>query len=116
MDTLRVAFLSEDYFTLASSRPDIGAALALGSNVIVVGDQVAYEIVDESEAGDRMVLPEPFSPEEEGESLAPESINLPQREDPDQRDKSFSIPCLGSSFLILLPFFVILRMKNPKKE
>ena len=116
METLKVAFLSEDYFSLASSRPDLGTALALGSRVIVVGDQVVYEIVDESEAGDTMVLPEPFSPEEEGESLAPESINLPQREDPDQRDKSFSIPCLGSSLLILLPFVVTLRMKNPKKE
>ena len=111
MDTLRVAFLSEDYFTLASSRPDIGAALALGSNVIVVGDQVASEIVDESEAGDTMVLPEPFSPEGEGESLAPEGITLPQGEDPTQKEKGFSIPCLGSTFLIVLMTIPVAKKK-----
>jgi hypothetical protein len=36
MTTLRVPFLSADYFTLADSRSELGDAFALGQNVIIV--------------------------------------------------------------------------------
>lgn len=46
MKTTKVAFLSNDYFALAASRPDLAAAFALGSRVIALEDGVAYEVVD----------------------------------------------------------------------
>ncbi|HMD88477.1 MAG TPA: hypothetical protein VKF38_04885, partial [Anaerolineaceae bacterium] len=45
MQTLKVAFLSTDYFKLAESRPDVAAALALGQQVIVVVDGQVYEVL-----------------------------------------------------------------------
>jgi Ca-activated chloride channel family protein len=39
-----VPFLSQAYFQLAQSRPDVGAALALGEKVIVVVDGKAYQV------------------------------------------------------------------------
>jgi Ca-activated chloride channel family protein len=44
MKAQQVAFLSPDYFALAQSRPDVGAALAIGDMIIVVVDGKAYEI------------------------------------------------------------------------
>jgi len=40
-----VVFLSQDYFRLSQSRPEVAAALALGERVIVVVDGAAYEVV-----------------------------------------------------------------------
>jgi len=109
MDTLKVPFLSEDYFALASSKPDIGAALALGSNVIVVGDQVAYEIVDESQTGDAIVLPEPFSPDEEADDSETEVSIFPENSDPTVADRALTVPCLGSTLVSLLPLAFVFR-------
>jgi Ca-activated chloride channel family protein len=47
MKPIPVAFLSPDYFALAQSRPDLGAALAVGEKVIIVVDGKAYEVVAE---------------------------------------------------------------------
>ena len=55
-----VPFLSQDYFALAASRPDVGAALALGPRVIVVVDGSAYEAVGADEPGDSIQLPSPL--------------------------------------------------------
>jgi Ca-activated chloride channel family protein len=47
MTTVKVAFLSSDYFTLSQTSPDLAAALALGEGVIVGADGVFYEVVAE---------------------------------------------------------------------
>jgi Ca-activated chloride channel family protein len=47
METLKVAFLSDDYFTLARTRSELADAFALGNKVIMVLGDVAYEVVDE---------------------------------------------------------------------
>ena len=57
MTTLRVPFLSADYFTLADSRSSLGDAFALGQNVIIVVEGVAYEVVGGDEEGDQIILP-----------------------------------------------------------
>lgn len=46
--TTKVQFGSDDYFALADSRPDFATAFALGQQVIVVVDGVAYEVIAES--------------------------------------------------------------------
>ncbi len=50
MVTQKVAFLSDDYFSLSQSRSEIAAAFALGEHVIVVFDGVAYEVVSSENA------------------------------------------------------------------
>ena len=63
MTTLDVPFLSPDYFALAASRPDMGAALALGPDVILVVDGVAYRTVAADQPGDPIRVPGPIAPE-----------------------------------------------------
>ncbi len=45
MQTVKVAFLSDDYFALAARQPDLAAAFALGEKVIALSQGTAYEIL-----------------------------------------------------------------------
>ncbi len=56
MDRVRVAFGSEDYFALAAASPTLAATLAVGRQVIVVADGVAYEVVDAGTNGDELPI------------------------------------------------------------
>ncbi|MDQ3693881.1 MAG: VWA domain-containing protein [Chloroflexota bacterium] len=47
METTKVAFLSDEYFDLLSTNPDLADAFALGDQVIAISDGVAYEVVPE---------------------------------------------------------------------
>jgi Ca-activated chloride channel family protein len=59
MQTIRVPFGSDDYFTLAASDASLGLALTVASAMVIVHDGVAYEIVASDEAGDPLpVLPD----------------------------------------------------------
>lgn len=44
METIDVPFASDDYFALLDEHPELGAAFALGQNVIVVLDFTAYRV------------------------------------------------------------------------
>jgi Ca-activated chloride channel family protein len=57
MTIRKVPFLSEDYFALADSLPDLATAFALGDRVIAVSNGIAYEIVSSEESGDPIVIP-----------------------------------------------------------
>lgn len=85
MDTIKVAFLSEDYFALTEARPELAAAFALGSHVIAFSDGVAYEVVSENETTDAIVIPEPYESADTGNG---ESVNGPEPvEDESQVDE-----------------------------
>jgi Ca-activated chloride channel family protein len=45
MDAILVAYLSDDYFALAAADPHLGAAFALGQNVIALSRGIAYQVV-----------------------------------------------------------------------
>ncbi len=62
MKPQQVAFLSPDYFALAQSRPDVGAALAIGDMLIVVVDGKAYEITAEGSPSGPVDLPATLTP------------------------------------------------------
>jgi Ca-activated chloride channel family protein len=112
METLKVPFLSEDYFALATSRPDIGAALALGTKVIVVTEDSVYEIVDEGEAGDPIVIPELLS-DSDKDSSDRETTIYPENTDPSEAGRGFTFPCPGAIFLSLLPLALVFRRICP---
>jgi hypothetical protein len=46
MTTLKITYLSAEYFNLAFSNPDVAAGLALGEQVILVIGNEAVEIVE----------------------------------------------------------------------
>ena len=48
MQTQKVTFLSDEYFALLDSKPEIAQYLAIGDHVIVVLDGTAYEVVPEA--------------------------------------------------------------------
>ena len=96
-ETIQIPFLSEDYFQLADSRSELGAALALGPRVIVVFDGVAYEVVDSSAEGDPFELPA----EQPRQDSEPPQLVEPGAE-PEQPGP---LPCLGAllGFIVILP-------------
>ncbi len=57
MKTIKVAFLSDDYFKLAEAQPDLAAAFALGSRVIALRGGVAYEVVDADQSTPAVEIP-----------------------------------------------------------
>ncbi|MEO8397404.1 MAG: hypothetical protein ABI700_30690, partial [Chloroflexota bacterium] len=48
METQKVAFLSDDYFTLLDGKPELAQFFAIGDHVIVVLDGTAYEVTPEA--------------------------------------------------------------------
>jgi hypothetical protein len=50
MKTVKVAFLSKDYFELADAKPDLGAAFALSERVIVISEGIVYEVIEGASA------------------------------------------------------------------
>jgi Ca-activated chloride channel family protein len=46
MEVIEIEFLSNEYFTLARNRPELAAAFALGSRVIVISGNEIYEVVE----------------------------------------------------------------------
>jgi Ca-activated chloride channel family protein len=50
METVQVAFLSDDYFALVAADPQLGAAFALGTSVIAISDGIAYQVVSSAAA------------------------------------------------------------------
>jgi Ca-activated chloride channel family protein len=105
MTTMRVPFLSEDYFALAASRPDLAAALALGENVITIADGVAYEIVGTDDAADSITLP-PAQFEEPSADF-PAASSPPVDQPVTDNEGGITLPC-GASLLAIgfawLPF------------
>jgi hypothetical protein len=77
MQTIRVPFGSDDYFTLAASDASLGLALTVDASMVVIHDGVAYEIVATDEAGD----PLPVFPDEE-RVVAPATTPNRSEDDP----------------------------------
>lgn len=65
MHTVKVTFLSDDYFALAGSRPELADAFALGQGVIALSDEVAYEVVDTGTPDEKIVVPPTYTPSPE---------------------------------------------------
>lgn len=78
METIHIPFLSEDYFQLLETYPELGASLALGDRVIVcVGDAI-YEIVAADADGDTLYLPTPSPSGDAPEETMPANESLSQ--------------------------------------
>ena len=82
MQTVKVPFLSDDYFILAQSQPELGAAFALGDQVIVFFAGVAYEVVGVDEQVPPVVIPPTSQPESTQERSTATPVKVSQAETP----------------------------------
>ncbi len=111
MSTVKVPFLSADYFALASSRPDLSSAFALGARVIALADGLAYEVVASDETVPPVALPptqtpQPVATHVPGEPYPSVPTHIPATSTP--AGGSGGAPCLGGAALLLLPLAGIL--------
>ncbi len=96
MQTVKVPFLSEDYFALAEARPELGEAFALGPRVIVLSEGVAYEVVDSEVAAPPVGIPPTRAPTE-APSSRPTSAPSPS-----SPTSPPAFPCLGGMLPLAL--------------
>jgi len=124
MQTLKVRFLSDDYFSLAESRSDLGGAFALGPRVIAISEGIVYEIVSIETVTDPIDIPPTI---ETGEISTNENlVDTPVANTPDSpattqmepnindKESRKALPCLGGLLpLFLFPFgFVLYRVSR----
>jgi Ca-activated chloride channel family protein len=62
METIKVPFLSQDYFDLIQARPELGAGFALGPRVIAFARGTAYEVIDAGEPASPIDIPAVSTP------------------------------------------------------
>ena len=122
MQTQKVAFLSDEYFILAESRPDLASGFALGQQVIALSDGVAYEVVESTENSEPIVLPATFTPTPEDPIPVdtPTTIDISATESPDNKPTSKPatgiMPCASSMLpLVLFPLFGYIYFRRRSK-
>ncbi|MEK6256223.1 MAG: hypothetical protein N2C13_02755, partial [Chloroflexota bacterium] len=100
MEVIQVAFLSDDYFALAETIPELAAAFSLGSQVIAFYDGVVYQVVSDSQEVQAIDIPSPaISPSDED---VPPLGQLPE-------DKPIENNCLYFPLsLIILPLLLLI--------
>ena len=111
MQTTQVSFLSDDYFALSASSPDIAAAFALGQRVIVLWDGQAYEVVADGEPADTIVVPSPLPVEP---TATPDPAVEPTPVGDGGEDTTQPAAPCGAGLLALLPLagMVIFRRRG----
>ena len=113
MQTVKVSFLSEEYFALARSRAELAAAFALGEKVIAISEGTVYEVVSADVPSDPINVPATLTPEpaenDPNPTPAPQDPSAVPTEPPAPNPSSAAFPCLGGLLPgILLPVGLIL--------
>ena len=62
METVKVPFLSQDYFDLVEARADLAAGFALGPRVIALAEGTAYEVTEPGESSGKIEILVPTTP------------------------------------------------------
>ena len=114
MKTTKIEFLSENYFSLARTQPHLAKAFALGSQVIVLMGDTAYEIIADNSANSTVPKTTQMN-----EQLIPLIENQDQ---PDDETNEFSsstgslLPCWGGLIVTMMPMIVasIVKIRRSK--
>ena len=121
MQTVKVAFLSDDYFALTAD-PSLGAAFALGSRVIALSNGIAYEIVDSDSSVPAVDIPEVKNPSVPAltaptltaETKPQETVTTSEADETQSAEKSH-LPCLGGMLpLAILPILGVFALRKRK--
>jgi Ca-activated chloride channel family protein len=112
MTTVKVAFLSDDYFSLVKADPALGAAFALGQSVIALSNGVTYEVVPAGAPVGPVELPPTRTPV----PSIPQPGETPALDRPaDQPPAPGSLPC-ASGLLAPLPLVSLLFIRRRIKS
>lgn len=118
METVKIAFLSDDYFTLAKTRSELADAFALGTKVIVVSGDVAYEVVDEDTPVDPITIT-PITPSTEFDQPV-HTVDVPTPDQPTStqppNSTSPALPCWSGLIVAMLPLFTLGLVKHNAKD
>jgi Ca-activated chloride channel family protein len=126
MTPQQVGFASDNYFDLLTAAPEMGQYLALGEQVLVVFDEVAYEIVP-GEGQPDVTLPDPSTDEGNastgGETVEPEATAQPAPgetvepvDTPESGDASSPASGVCASALLLPLAFGLAVMRRRKAD
>jgi hypothetical protein len=108
MTTVKVAFLSDDYFSLVKADPALGAAFALGQSVVALSEGIVYEVVPASVPVGPVELPSTHTPV----PSTPQPGETPALGRPiDQTPAPGSLPC-ASGLLAPLPLIGLLLIRR----
>jgi len=118
MTTVKVPFLSADYFALSAARPDLAAAFALGPQVIALADGVAYQVVSAQTPAEPVAIPPTAAPlatqSPTTMPVATPTAAIPPTAASSNREKTpGGLPCAGALLPLLLPLAVF-RPRRPK--
>jgi Ca-activated chloride channel homolog len=105
MQTVKVPFLSDDYFALSSALPDLAAAFALGEQVIAVSGGNVYEVVGTDDPASPVDIPQPALPPDEPLVVKPDTSTEPLpvvQPETETGKTSSSFPCLGGLLPLIL--------------
>ncbi|MFC1996078.1 VIT domain-containing protein [Chloroflexota bacterium] len=129
MQTVEVAFLSDDYFALVAADPQLGAAFALGTSVIAISDGIAYQVVLDGSTVPALEIPKPQDQQVPTDTAPPSTAAIqpdePAADQPkptptsesDALTTGSSIPCVGGMLpLALFPLVGLLYIRNFKKD
>lgn len=127
MQKVKIAFLSDDYFALATADAQLQAAFALGSRVIALSDGIAYEVVEADSSVPKVDIPELENSQPSEETAVITTPAAPSDEpasSPDAKIESprtgSKIPCMGGLLpLMLFPlvgFFSIHTFQKNKNR
>jgi len=104
METVKVAFLSSDYFDLIEARPELGAGFALGERVIALAGGLAYEVVGEGVTAPPLDLPPSVTPSAGEPGQPTPAVTLSTQSQENKPQAPGGLPCLGGLLpLALLP-------------
>ena len=117
MEPKQVQFLSADYFALASSQGDLGAALALGSRVVVVAQGQAYEIVAVDQPIQPVTVTPTSTPVVPDQPARPSSSEIsPTATTPPGDTSPGDSPILCTAFALPLLLIVFLASASKRKD
>lgn len=115
MTTLKVAFLSDDYFALTRAYPSLAAAFSLGEQVIAFGGDAVYQVVPIGDDTDPIELPEdinePVKHPIQISVLGEDEDDSGSIEDNPESGRQFP-PCIkGMIPLVIASLFIRIRRK-----
>ncbi len=106
---VRVPFLSEDYFTLVDASAELGAAFALGQQVIVSVGGVTYQVVDADESGDPLQFPQVQPEVADPDPIV--DVEPEAESQPAEGQSSRSLPCASILPILGLAGFPLARRR-----
>ena len=114
MQTIKVGFASDDYFKLLDARPDLGAAFALGSHIIVVIDGKAYEVEEGATSTGPIEIPPTQAPQPTSQP-AVNATAQPSNSNPASKTPAAPTQCLGATLGIMALTLVLVGVGRKRK-